>query len=99
VQIRVEIGATVLNDGQAEICVACLKKSGEDNATCRDAEEDERVKIVGAENHGEVGTRESANTMLGDNDFIFDGSERRGDAAQGFLKQFLMLWRSLDCAE
>jgi hypothetical protein len=71
VQIRVKIGATVLDDGEAEIGVAGLKKSGEDNATGGDAEEDERVKIVDPENHGEVGTGESANTMLGDNDFVF----------------------------
>ena len=85
-QIRIEIGATVLDDGEAEIGVAGLKKSGEDDATGSDAEEDERVKVVDAENHGEVGTGESANPMLGDNDFVFHGSERRVDAAQRFLK-------------
>ena len=98
-QIRIEISTAVLDDRDAEIGVARLKKSGQDNATGSNAEENERANVVCAENHREVGTGESADTVLYDDDFVFCGSERRVDVAQWFLKQALMLRRSLDCAQ
>ena len=99
VQIGIEIGAAVLDYCESVIGVTGLKKSGENDATGRDAEQDERLNIVGAENHGQVGTGEGAHTMLGDDDFAFRGRERRVDASQWLLKQTLMSQRRLHCAE
>ena len=96
VQIRIEISAAVLDDCDAKIGVARLKKSGQDNSTGSDTEQNKSADVVGAKNHREVGTGKSADTVLSDDDFVFCGSKRRVNVAQRFLKQALMLRRSLD---
>lgn len=47
----VEVGAAVLNDRQTEISVGCFEQSGEDNAAGGDAVENQRVNVIGAEDH------------------------------------------------
>jgi len=63
-EIGVEVGAAVLDDGEAEIVVGGFEQSGEDNAAGRNAEEDKRVNIVGAENHSQVSSREALTRCL-----------------------------------
>ena len=97
-QVHIEINATVLNNGQTEISIAGLKKSGENDSAGGDAKEDERINLVGSENHGEIGSGESADPVFSDNDSVSRGSERWVYVPLRFLKQFLMLRRRLDCA-
>ena len=68
----VEVGAAVLNDRQTEIGVGCFEQSGEDNAAGGDAVENQRVNVIGAEDHGEVGAGEGTDAMLGDDNFAFE---------------------------
>jgi hypothetical protein len=91
----VEVGAAVLNDRQTEIGVGCFEQSGEDNAASGDAVENQRVNVIGAEDHGEVGAGEGTDAMLGDDNFAFFRRDDSRDSSERVLKQFLMLRRGL----
>lgn len=85
-EIRVEVGAAVLDDSEAEVVVGGFQQSGEDNAAGGDAKEDERVNVVGAKDHCKVGAGEGADAMLGNDNFaLFRGYCRR-DRSQRSLK-------------
>jgi hypothetical protein len=98
-EIRVEVGAAVLNDRQTEIGVGCFEQSGEDNAAGGDAVENQRVNVIGTEDHGEVGAGECTDAMLDDDNFAFLRRDDSGYRSQRFLKQFLMLRRRFNGAE
>jgi hypothetical protein len=98
-EIGVEVGAAVFNDRQTEIGVGGFEQSGEDDAAGGDAVENQRVNVIDAEDHGEVGAGESADAMLGDDDFAFFRGDDSRDRSERFLKQFLMLCRGFNGAE
>jgi len=98
-EIGVEVGAAVLNDRQTEIGVGCFDQSGEDNAAGGNAVENQRVNVIGADDHGEVGAGKGTDAMLGDDNFAFFRRDDRGDRSERLLKQFLMLRRGFNGAE
>jgi len=98
-EIGVEVGAAVLNDRQTEIGVGCFDQSGEDNAAGGNAVENQRVNVIGADDHGEVGAGKCTDAMLGDDNFAFFRRDDRGDRSERLLKQFLMLRRGFNGAE
>jgi len=98
-EIGVEVGAAVLDDRQTEIGVGCFEQSGEDNPAGGDAIENQRVNIIGTEDHGEIGAGERTDAMLGDDNFAFFRRDDSGYRSQRFLKQFLMLRRGFQGAE
>jgi hypothetical protein len=98
-EIGVEVGTAVLNDRQTEIGVGCFEQSGEDNAAGGDAVENQRVNVIGTEDHGEVGAGEGTDAMLGDDNFAFFRRDDSGYRSERFLKQFLMLRRGFNGAE
>jgi hypothetical protein len=98
-EIGVDVGAAVLNDRQTEIGVSCFEQSGEDNAAGGNAVENQRVNVIGAEDHGEVSAGEGTDAMLDDDDFAFFRRDDSGDRSERFLKQFLMLRRGFNGAE
>jgi hypothetical protein len=86
----VHVGAAVLDDSEAEVVVDGFEQSREHDTAGGNAEEDKRVNVVGAEDHPEVGSGESTDAMLGDDDFAFLWGDYRRDCSKGSLKQFLM---------
>jgi len=98
-EIGVEVSAAVLDDRQTEIGIGCFEQSGEDNAAGGDAAENQRVNVIGAEDHGEVGAGEGTDAMLGDDNFAFFRRDDSRDRSERFLKQFLMLRRGFNGAE
>ena len=92
-EIGIEVGTAILNDHQTEIGIGCFEQSGEDNAAGGDAVENQRVNVIGTEDHGEVGAGECTDAMLGDDNFAFFRRDDSGYRSQRFLKQFLMLRR------
>ena len=95
----VEVGAAVPNDRQTDIGVGCFEQGGEDNAASGDAIENQRVNVIGAEDHGEVGAGEGTDAMLGDDNFAFFRRDDSGYRSERFLKQFLMLRRGFNGTE
>jgi len=92
-EIRVEVGAAILDDGEAEIVGNSFEKSGEHNATGDDAEEDKRVNVVGTKDHGKVGAGEGTDATLGDDNFAFFRGGCNGDRSERSREQFLTLER------
>jgi hypothetical protein len=98
-QFRVEVGATVLEDDYAVIGVGGFEESEENDAAGGDAEEDEGIYVVGAQDHLKVGAGKGADAVLGDDHVVRLGSYGGMDRAGGALKQLLVPWRGLDRAE
>jgi len=90
-KIVVEVGATVLDDRKPEIGVGGFDQSGKHDTAGGDAEQDERVNVVDAQNHGEVGACEGAHAVLGDDNFVFFRGNNGWDRSERTLKQLLML--------
>ena len=87
----VHVGAAVFDDGEAEIGVGGFEQSGEHHTAGGDAEEDQRVNVVGAEDHGEIGAGEGADAMFRNDNFAFFRGDGRRDRAERSLKQVLPL--------
>jgi hypothetical protein len=74
VELRIEVSTAVFNNHETKIGVSSFEQSGEDHAACRDSVKNQRINIVGAKNHGEIGASKRTNPMLSDNDFtVFGG--------------------------
>ncbi len=99
IQLRVEVGAAVLDDNQAVIGVGGFAEGGEYDAAGGDAEEDKRFDVVGAEDHFEVGAGEGADAVLGDDDVVRFGSDGGVDRSCGAPEEALVLWRGFDGSE
>ena len=78
-KLGIEVGAAILNHSETKIAVRGFEQSGEDNATGRDSVENQRVDVIGAKDHGEIGAGERTDAMLGNNDVAFFWSDDRWD--------------------
>jgi len=85
--IRVEIGTAVLDDCQTEICVNSFEQSWEDDAAGGDAEENQRINVIGAKDHSEVGASEGTDTMLGDDNFPIFRGDNKGESLRAALER------------
>jgi hypothetical protein len=94
----VEVGAAIFDNREAEIGISSLDQRRENDAAGGNAEQYQRINIVGTEDHGEVRSGECADAMLGNDDFAFFGSDRRGDRSEP-LKEFLALSGRLNSPE
>jgi len=90
----VEVGAAIFDNCEAEIGIGSLDQRRENDAAGGNAEQYQRINIVGPEDHREVCSGECADATLGNHDFAFFGSDRRGDRSERPLKQFLVLSRA-----
>jgi hypothetical protein len=63
------------------------------------AVENQRVNVIGAEDHGEVGAGKGTDAMLGDDNFAVFRCDDRGDRSVRLLEQFLILRRGFNGAE
>src|SRR4029077_16311726 len=95
----VEVGAAIFDNCEAEIGIGSLDQRRENDAAGGNAEQYQRINIVGPEDHREVRSGECADAMLGNHDFAFLGSDRRGDRSERPLKQFLVLSRGFNSSE
>jgi hypothetical protein len=66
---------------------------------CGNAVENQRVNVIGAKDHGQVGAGEGTDAMLGDDNFALFRRNDSRDRSERFLKQFLMLRRGFNSAE
>ena len=98
-QFEIEVGAAVLDDDEAVIGVCGLEEGGENDAAGGDAEEDERFDVVGAKDHVEVGAREGADAVLGDDDVVGLRRDDGVNRSRRTLKKALVLRRGLDGGE
>ena len=95
----VEVSAAIFNNREAEIGIGSLDQRRENDAAGRNAEQYQRINIVGPEDHGEVGAGEGTDAMLGDDNFALFRRDDSRDRSERFLKQFLMLRRGFNGAE
>ena len=91
VEIGVEIGAAILDHRGAEIGVRGFEQSGKNDSARGDAEKDERIDVIGAENHREVGAGERADAVFRHDNFAFSRCDGRRDRSERTFKEFLML--------
>jgi hypothetical protein len=70
VNFCIEVSTAILDHDQSVVGVTGMKKSGENNATCCDPEQDERIDIPCPKDHIEVGSGKGADPVLG-NENIF----------------------------
>ncbi len=85
-ELRIEVGTAVFDDHETKIGVSSFEQSGEDHPACRDSVKNQRIYIVGAEDHGEIGAGKGTDPVLGDNDFTIFGGDDRWDFTERFLK-------------
>jgi len=95
----VEVSAAIFDNREAEIGIGCLDQRRENDAAGRNAEQYQRINIVGPEDHGEVGAGEGTDAMLGDDNFALFRCDDSRDRSERFLKQLLMLRRGFNGAE
>ena len=94
----VEVSATIFDNREAEIAIG-LSQRRKNYAAGGNAEQYERINIIGPEDHGKVRSGECADAMLGNDDFALFGGDRSGDRSDRRLKQFLMLRGGLNSPE
>jgi hypothetical protein len=98
-KLYVQIRAAIAYDGNTIIGVSGLEKSGKDDAARRDSVKNQRIDVIGAEDHREIGASEGTDPALGDNDLILLRSDCIRDRSKGFTKELLMLLQGLNGAE
>lgn len=86
VKFWVEVGATIVDDGEAVVRVGGVQQGGEDDAASCNAEEDERIDFPGAQDEIQVGSGKCADAMLGDDNIVAFGSDGGMDGRVGTLK-------------
>ena len=85
-ELGVQIGAAIADDRETVIGVSSFEKSGQDDATGRNAVENQRIDVIGAEDHREIGAGEGTDPVLGDDNFILARCESIRDRSEGFTK-------------
>jgi hypothetical protein len=65
-KLRVQISAKVADGRETVVGVRRFKKSGQDYATSRDAVENQRIDVIGAKDHREIGAGEGTDPVLGE---------------------------------
>jgi len=98
-ELLVQISATIADDRETIIAVGSFKKSGQDDPAGRNPEKNQRIDVIGAEDHREIGSGEGTDPMFGDNNLILARSDSIRDRSKGLPKQLLMLLRRLNGTE
>jgi hypothetical protein len=98
-KLCVQISAAIAYDGKTVISISSLEESGQDDATGRNSVKNQRIDVIGAEDHREIGASEGTDPALGDNNFILDRTDCIRDRSKGFSKKLLMLLRGLNGTE
>ena len=96
---RVQIRAAVADHRQTIIGVGSLGQRGKHNTAGRNAEENQRIDLIGPKNHSEIRPGKSADPVLGDHDLIALRRNGIRDRSKRFPEQPLMLFRGFDGAE
>ncbi|MBB5058119.1 hypothetical protein HDF16_002825 [Granulicella aggregans] len=95
-KLKVKVSAAVAYDGKAIIGVGGLDEGRQNHTAGGNAIKDQGIDIVGAEDHGKIGSRERTDSMLGDDDLVTPRRNDVGDGPEWCPEELLMLFRSLD---
>ena len=85
-QVRVQIGATVADDRETVVGVGRREQGGQNDAAGRNAIKDQRIDVLGAQDHREIGAGEGADPVLGNDNFILARCDRSRDCCKRLLK-------------
>jgi hypothetical protein len=84
--LRVQVSTAIFNDSETKIGVGCFEQGGEYDAAGGDSVKHERVDLIGAKDHGEIGAGKGTDPMFGDNNFALLRANDRWDRAERLLK-------------
>jgi hypothetical protein len=99
VEFGVGIEAAVADDDEAVVGIAGVEEGREDDAAGGDAEEDQGVDFLGAQDHLQIGALKGADAMLGNDDVVFVRTEGGVDVAAGAVEELLVALGGFDGAE
>lgn len=87
--IRIGVDAAILHHNQAVVSVAGVKQRGEHDAAGGNAEQHERVDLLRAQNHLEVGSVERIDAVLRNDYLVVNGCDVWMNRACRALKHLL----------
>ena len=84
--LRIEVSAAILDDNEAKIGVSSFEQGGKNDTAGCDSVENQRVDVIGAKDHSEIGASKGTDAMLGNYNFALSRGDERWDRSERFLK-------------